>query len=88
MRVIFRGEEKRRQASMEKEANRIHHEALDHIDENEEVMQEDNPDMTAFEEMMRKEEEEVLALLMAKEVAELNSEMEDILMSDIDIDEG
>lgn len=73
---------------MEKEANRIHHEALDHIDENEEVMQEDNPDMTAFEEMMRKEEEEVLALLMAKEVAELNSEMEDILMSDIDIDEG
>jgi len=73
---------------MEKEANRIHHEALDHIDENEEVMQEDNPDMTAFEEMMRKEEEEVLALLMAKEVAEINSEMEDILMSDIDIDEG
>jgi len=73
---------------MEKEANRIHHEALDHIDENEEVMQQDNPDMTAFEEMMRKEEEEVLALLMAKEVAELNSEMEDILMSDIDIDEG
>lgn len=73
---------------MEKEANRIHHEALDRIDENEEVMQQDNPDMTAFEEMMRKEEEEVLALLMAKEVAELNSEMEDILMSDIDIDEG
>jgi hypothetical protein len=73
---------------LEKEANRIHHEALDHIDENEEVMQQDNPDMTAFEEMMRKEEEEVLALLMAKEVAEINSEMEDILMSDIDIDEG
>ena len=73
---------------MEKEANMIHHEALDLIDETEEVMQGDNPDMTAFEEMMRKEEEEVLALLLAKEEAEMNSEMEDILMSDIDVDEG
>ena len=87
MRMIFRGEETRRRARIEKEANMIHRETLDHIDETGEVMQEDNPELIAFEEMLRKEDDEILALLMAREEADISLEMDDVLMSDISIDE-
>jgi hypothetical protein len=81
MRVIFRGEEKRRLARMEKEASLVHRETLDHLDETEEDV---DPDEALLEELLRKEEEEVLALLAARE--EPDTEMEDVIMSDIDIE--
>jgi|SRR5271170_6456769 hypothetical protein len=85
MRVIFRGEEKRRRARMEKEANLIHRETLDHLDE---VEGEDDPDEELLEELLRKEEEEVMMLLAAREQAENEMEaMEDVVMSDFEIGE-
>lgn len=85
MRVIFRGEEKRRIANMEKEASRIHRETLEHLEETENDI---NPDEALLEELLRKEEEEVLALLAAREEPDQNAtEMEDIIMSDMDIEE-
>lgn len=87
MRVIFRGEEKRFQVLMEREASLIHREALDHIDEVE-GDGESVSDEALLEELIRQEEEEVLALLAARE--EMGEDMmvdEDIVMSDIGIDE-
>lgn len=85
MGVVFRGEEKRRQARMEKEATVIHRETMDHLDE---VEEEVDPDEALLEELLRKEEEEVLALLAARDQAENEMlEMEDVVMSDIEVDE-
>ena len=85
MRVIFRGEEKRRQARMEKEATLIHQETLNHIDE---VVEEVDADEVLLEELLQKEKEEVMALLAAREQAEKDLlGMEDVIMSDIEIDE-
>ena len=84
MGVIFRGEEKRRLARMEKEATLIHRETLDHFDEVEDGV---DPDEVLLEELLRKEEEEVLALLAAKEQAENEMlDMEDVVMSDVEVD--
>ena len=89
MRVLFRGEEKRRQARMEKEASLIHRETLNQLDESEEGQTMTDPDEELLEELLRKEEEEVLALLAAREeVGENDMEMEDVIMNDIDIDES
>ena len=83
MRVIFRGEEKRRQARMEKEATLIHRETMNHLDE---VEEEVDPDEELLEELLRKEEEELMALLAAREQAENETlEMEDVVMSDCEI---
>ena len=83
MRVIFRGEEKRRQARMEKEATLIHRETMDHLDE---VEEEVDPDEELLEELLRTEEEELMALLAAREQAENDTlEMEDVVMSDCEI---
>jgi hypothetical protein len=87
MRVIFRGEEKRFQALMEREASLIHRETLDHIDEVE-GDGEGVSDEALLEELIRQEEEEVLALLAAREeIGQSITEDEDIVMSDIDMDE-
>jgi hypothetical protein len=84
MRVIFRGEEKRRQARLEKEATLIHRETLNHLDESEEGKT--DRDEALLEELLRKEEEEILALLTVREESEPQAtEMEDVLMSDIEI---
>jgi hypothetical protein len=84
MGVIFRGEEKRRIARMEKEASLIHRETLHHIEEAEEDV---DPNEALLEELLRKEEEEILALLAAREELDKRaSEMEDVIMSDIDIE--
>jgi hypothetical protein len=83
MRVIFRGEEKRRQARMEKEANLIHRETMDHLDE---VEEEVDPDEELLEELLRTEEEELMTLLAAREQVENETlEMEDVVMSDCEI---
>jgi len=83
MRVIFRGEEKRRLARMEKEATLIHRETMDHFDEGEEEV---DPDEELLEELLRTEEEELMALLAAREQAENETlEMEDVVMSDCEI---
>jgi tRNA U34 5-carboxymethylaminomethyl modifying enzyme MnmG/GidA len=83
MRVIFRGEEKRRLARMEKEATLIHRETMDHFDE---VEEEVDPDEELLEELLRTEEEELMALLAAREQAENETlEMEDVVMSDCEI---
>lgn len=82
-------EEKRRQARMEKEASLVHRETLNHLDEPEEGQPLTDPDEALLEELLRKEEEEVLALLAAREELGVNDmEMEDVTMSDIDIDES
>jgi hypothetical protein len=89
MRVLFRGEEKRRQARMEKEASLIHRENLNHLDESEEGQTMTDPDEELLEELLRKEEEEVLALLAVREELGVNDmEMKDVIMSDIDVDES
>ena len=70
---------------MEKEATVIHRETMDHLDE---VEEEVDPDEALLEELLRKEEEEVLALLAARDQAENEMlEMEDVVMSDIEVDE-
>jgi hypothetical protein len=87
MRVIFRGEEKRFQVLMEREASLIHREALDHVDEVE-GDGESVSDEALLEELIRQEEEEILALLAAREeMGEDMIEDEDIVMSDIGIAE-
>jgi hypothetical protein len=78
MRVIFRGEEKRRLARMEREASLIHRETLERVEE----MQE-GEDEVLLEELLRKEEEEVLALLALMEEGE---GMDDEIMEDIVMD--
>ena len=85
MRVIFRGEEKRWRANLEKEARLIHRETSD-IDEVEENDKSADVDEKLLEELLRKEEDEVLALLEAKEKADAEEdvEMEDVTSSDID----
>jgi len=89
MRVLFRGEEKRRQARMEKEASLIHRETLNHLDDSETRDTEIDPDAELLEDLLRKEEEEVLALLAAREESEeMMIDMEDVIMSDIEIDDG
>lgn len=70
---------------MEKEATVIHRETMDHLDE---VEEEVDPDEVLLEEELRKEEEEVLALLAARDQVENEMEgMEDVVMSDIEVDE-
>ena len=74
---------------MEKEASLIHRETLNHLDESLERQKPTDPDEELLEELLRKEEEEILALLAAREEPGVNDmEMEDIIMSDIDIDES
>ena len=86
MRVIFRGEEKRRQARMQKEASLVHRETLDHLDESEERETKVDPNESLLEELLRKEEEEVLALLAAMEEANQgDAGMEDMVMDDIEV---
>lgn len=94
MRVIFRGEEKRRQARMEREASLIHRETLNHLDESEDVEGEGASEEALLEELIQREEEEIYALLAAREeaeertVADHGMEDEDVVMSDIDFDES
>ena len=86
MRVIFRGEEKRQKAKMEKEASRIHSHALSRLDEAEEMEGVINADEKLLEEILRKEEEEVMALLVAVNGTDpAGEEMQDIDMSDIEV---
>jgi len=71
---------------MEKEATLIHRETLDHLDE---VEEEVDPEEELLDELLRKEEEEVMALLAAREQAENEMlEMEDVVMSDCEIGNG
>ena len=73
---------------MEKEASLIHRETLNHL-ESEEGQTMTDPDEELLEELLREEEEEVLALLAAREELGVNDvDMEDVIMSDIDIDES
>jgi len=86
MRVIFRGEEKRQRAKMEKEANRIHSEALGRLDEAEEMEAIIDADEKLLEDLLRKEEEEVMTLLAAVNGTDTeDEEMEDIDMSDVEV---
>lgn len=72
---------------MEKEASLIHRETLNRLDESEEGQTMTDRDEELLEELLRKEEEEVLALLAAREELGLDdTEIEDVIMSDIDID--
>ena len=74
---------------MEKEASLIHRETLNHLDASEEGQTMKDPDEELLEELLRKEEEEVLALLAAREEFEMNDmDKEDVIMSDINIDES
>jgi hypothetical protein len=94
MGVIFRGEEKRWQARMEKEASLIHQEAMNHFDESDMIEPENrvSPDEASLEELLRIEEEGILALLAARDEANMKTmemaqdistvEMEDITMTD------
>jgi hypothetical protein len=99
MGVIFRSEEKRWRARMEKEASLIHQEAMNHLDEPEEFELENgvNPDEASLEELLRIEEEELLALLAARDEAKVKTmemtqdstvDMEDITMTDIEFAGG
>ena len=86
MRVIFRGEEKRQRAKMEKEANRIHSEALGRLDEAEEMEAVIDADEKLLEDLLRKEEEEVMTLLAAVNGTDTeDEEMEDIDMNDVEV---
>ena len=89
MRVIFRGEEKRWRTKLEKEASLIHREAMSDIDDVEEKDKSVDMDEKLLEELLRTEEQEVLALLdaMEKADAEADAEMEDVTTSDIDLSE-
>jgi hypothetical protein len=79
MRVIFRGEEKRRRARMEKEASLIHSETLQDMEDEEQVPV--DADEVLLEELLRKEEEEVLALLASFD----DAQKEDVEMADVDM---
>jgi hypothetical protein len=82
MRVIFRGEDKRHYAQMEEEASLIHQGALNHLLESEAANTEIDPDQTLLEELLRKEKEEILALLALME----ESDMKDVIMSENDVE--
>ena len=80
---------------MEKEASLIHQEAIDHLDESEELERENgpDPDEALLEEVLRIEEEELFMLLAAREdsqelgeatTEESTAVMEDVEMSDIE----
>ena len=74
---------------MEKEASLIYRETLNHLDESEGASEETDPDAELLEELLRKEEEEVLALLAAREEYEeliTDTDMEDVVMSDIEVE--
>jgi hypothetical protein len=90
MRVIFRGEERRRQARMEREASLIHRETMERFDESEEneiAGGEADADEVLLEELLRKEEQEVLALLASMEEGNLEEQgMEDDIMEDVVMD--
>jgi hypothetical protein len=77
---------------MEREASLIHRVTLDSFDEAEEAIDaEIDADEALLEELLRKEEEEVLALLAAMEEATKKEEeeyMEDVMMEDINVNEG
>ena len=82
MRIIDQGEERRRQARMEQEARRW---TSSQPDEPEQMDTNVDTDEALLEELLRKEEEEVLALLTAKEEFERNMlDMEDVIMSDLE----
>ena len=67
---------------MEKEASCIHRETLYHLDELEEGQTVTNPDEQLLDALLRKEEEEVLALLAAREEPDREvNDMEDVIMS-------
>jgi len=71
---------------MEREASLIHRETFYSFDESEESVDADrNLDEILLEELLRKEEEEVLALLAAMEGANKEEDglMEDVMMEDI-----
>jgi hypothetical protein len=78
MRIIFRGEEKKRLARMEREASLIHRETLERV---EQIQEEE--DEVLLEELLRKEDEEILALLA---LMEEEQGMEDEIMEDIVMD--
>ena len=86
MRVIFRGEEKRQRAKLEKESSLVHSEALNHLDEAQETNVEVDHDERLLQELLRKEEEEVMALLASlEETEQMDAEMEDVVMSDVEV---
>ena len=88
MKVIFRNEERRRQDRMEKEASLIHREIVIHFDESEEGAGVFDPEEALLDELLRKEEEEVMTLLATREESDEMMDMEDVIMTDIDDDEG
>ena len=86
MRVIFRGEEKRQRAKLEKEASLVHSEALNYLDELQEMNASIDPDEKLLQEIFQKEEEEVMALLASlEETQQEDAEMDDVVMSDIEV---
>jgi hypothetical protein len=73
---------------MEREASLIHRDTLASFDESEDGDRGTDPDEALLEELLRKEEEDVLALLAATEDAHREEEfMEDVMMEDININE-
>ena len=83
MRVIFKGEEKRRQESLAREASLIHRASLDHLDESEDGRWSVHPDEALLEELLKSEEEEISALISLREHETQDSEMEDVVLSDV-----
>ena len=74
---------------MQKEATLVHSDAIAHLDEGEEIEAELNVDESLLEELLRKEEEEILALLATfEEPTNDDGDVQDVVMSDIDISEA
>ena len=76
MRVIFRSEDKRWQAQMQREATLIHQETLNLFNESEDEDAEPRSDETLLEEILQNEHEELMALLATME----ESQMADMVM--------
>ena len=75
---------------MEKEASLIHFEVLNHLDELEETRNEVDIDEKLLEELLREEEEDIMAILATmdqKDAVEdpVDEAMHDITMSDFDV---
>ena len=74
---------------MEKEASIIHSETLHHIDDSEDVQGQADRDDVLLEELLQKEEEEVMALLASLDETNTEDvEMEDLGMVDSEMKEG
>jgi hypothetical protein len=89
MRVNFRSEEKSRREKMETEATLVHSDAISRLDEGEEIDAGLNVDEYLLEELLRKEDEEMLALLATlEETKSDHGDVQDVVMSDIDTNEA